>query len=107
MKTRVTVAALGLAGAITLGSFLSAAGERPQNSEMKELKRRMAELEERLSKMEEKMNTAPPVITWQPGSPPALPKTPNEQRPPRVWGEGEVNGWKFYLIPLKTDAPGK
>jgi len=39
-------------------------------------------------------NGTPPVLRRS--SPPAIGPKPS----PRIWGEGEVNGWKYYDIPL-------
>jgi hypothetical protein len=28
----------------------------------------------------------------------------NPEQPPKIWGEGECNGWKYYVIPLSCEV---
>lgn len=87
--------------------------------EFRQLKDRLAALEERLAKLETRSQRAPQqVITnfqftlspqsanlrSRPGV--IIPKgvVPQESKPPKTWGEGEVNGWKFYKVPLNSEA---
>jgi hypothetical protein len=69
-------------------------------------------LEQRLAKLEKER----PIVTVTPitdGSIIAVPSAiPNRDlleqgfadpnHPPKIWGEGECNGWKYYLIPLSA-----
>jgi hypothetical protein len=77
-----------------------------------ELQARVKALEERLSRLEssaEKMDRwrQPPETPAPPpwGAPKwVLPKGPTPAeggQPPKIWGQREINGWTFYLIPCK------
>jgi hypothetical protein len=79
------------------------------------LQAKITGLEKRLAKLE----TAPPIVTVAPfsGAPAVLMPhvTPSPDfleggfadsaHPPKIWGEGECNGWKFYTIPLSASGP--
>ena len=84
------------------------------------LQGKVKELEQRLAKMEKvKINplgfTAPVAPLQTPTI--VLPRVfPNlnslensfadPSHPPKIWGEGEFNGWKYYTIPLSTTERG-
>jgi hypothetical protein len=48
-------------------------------------------------------NTLPPTapfIRIPPYQPPISSDFADPAHPPKIWGEGECNGWKYYIIPL-------
>ena len=74
--------------------------------QVRSLQEKIKTLEERLDRLEKVKNTAsavsPPLVI-----PPALGHQRSIQgyfadpnHPPKIWGEGECNGWKYYVIPL-------
>ena len=91
----------------------------PADREVRELRKQVDELQARIKTLEERSSrlesiverlerarplsetTAPP--TWGP------PKgdmrngltLPDSRQPPKIWGEREINGWTFYLIPCQ------
>ena len=112
----VTAAALG---ALTL-ALAGNGPERPvsadrENLELRnqvnELQRRLKTVETRLSALE---STVERLKTWHPlpGSPP-LPtpleapqppsrfkeKVPENGQAPKIWGQRDINGWTFYVVP--------
>jgi len=77
-----------------------------------ELEARVKGLENRLEKLESAGKPAasrspapgvPPPTMGLPGA--DLPTTgfpAHGRQNPKIWGQGEVNGWTYYLIPLKA-----
>jgi hypothetical protein len=71
------------------------------------LQTKLKEMEKRLAKLEQtKSDTVirfspqtiiPPVIQNQH---PGLESFADPSHPPKIWGEGAFNGWKYYTIPL-------
>jgi len=86
--------------------------------EIQRLNARLAALEQRLVALEKQSRRTPQVITNfqftlppqnadpQPRQGVIIPKggVQPERKPPNRWGEGEVNGWKYYKIPLGSAA---
>jgi hypothetical protein len=78
------------------------------------LQAKIKNLEERLAKVE----TEKTILSLAPlsgGSAITVPqsvqnRSPLEEkfadpnRPPKIWGEGECNGWKYYMIPLSSSG---
>jgi hypothetical protein len=83
------------------------------SKEVDALQGKIKGLEKRIQKLEEKQT---PIVTVAPlggGSIFTVPQAiqnpaPIERgfadpaHPPKIWGEGECNGWKFYTIPLSA-----
>ncbi len=98
MKTRI--AAVSVASSLCLVATLlfsadlspnrtPVAGETgPLRKQVKELEVRIKALEERVKQLEAK--SGPVVVVPAPGPP----------SPPKIWGQGECNGWSYYVIPL-------
>ncbi len=80
-------------------------------------------MEQRLAKVEEKQKApvvAPVPISGGPGGalqqlllPHAIPQRDriednfaDPNNPPKIWGEGQINGWKFYTIPISSNERG-
>jgi hypothetical protein len=80
------------------------------------LQAKLKGLEQRLAKLEKER----PIVTVTPitdGSiitvPSAIPNRDlleqgfaDPNHPPKIWGEGECNGWKYYMIPLSAMQGG-
>jgi hypothetical protein len=120
MKTRFLV--LTTAAALMIGAFAFAGTESDKQSpatDLDQLQKRITALESRIKSLERQLespgplNCAPqiqPRIQAQPPGSSGLlplqdifrpfvpPPEGNAQRP-KIWGEGEINGWKYYVIP--------
>jgi cell division protein FtsB len=56
-----------------------------------------------------KRSHIPSPLNLQPGAgAPAAPSmmipSPTTSRPPTVWGQGEVNGWTYYIVPCDQQS---
>jgi hypothetical protein len=103
MKTKLIKISMTAAGLAAVTTILLAADPSPapnQSAQITELTRKISRLEERMAKMEEKMNQPPKVVPLQHSPGPKLLDRDQPPPPGKIWGEGEVNGWKFYVIPL-------
>jgi hypothetical protein len=82
-------------------------------SEAASLQSRIKTLEARIRELQqpavESASAQPPmvqfpkqgVIVQHPGFPPSISDAfADPNHPSKIWGEGECNGWKYYLIPL-------
>ena len=112
MKSQMRL--LSLLGALGVAVVVLAEGgpgEKPSaSSEVQELRAEVAELRARLQTLEDRMrklestveNPKPSVPTPLniPREKSLLFKVPSESKPsPKIWGEREVNGWTFYVVP--------
>jgi hypothetical protein len=82
------------------------------------LRARIKELEQRLAKLEKTRNkpiasVAPPTDAPTILAPRVIPGRnlleggfADPSHPPKIWGEGQCNGWKFYTIPLSATGRG-
>ena len=88
--------------------------EKPSaGSEVSELRGQVADLRTRLQMLEDRMQKLESSVekSKQPSMPTPLNKQgenpllflqPQESRPsPKIWGEREVNGWTFYIVPCE------
>jgi len=94
------------------GTWLWAAGEEDASppasaanlaAEVAQLKERVAQLEARLAALEGQ----PPIFTSPvPTQPQAVLPYRHDapQRPPRTWGEGEINGTPYYFAAIAAPA---
>ena len=118
MKTRVWLTS-GIVAVVTIGLFLARGenGLKPKadpetgalRQQIEQLQARLQKVEARLAQLESATSHAPPrfeVVPNPPGAPPSgfIPapkfKGPSlSSPPPKIWGEREINGWRFYLIP--------
>jgi hypothetical protein len=116
MKTRFLV--LTTATALVTGAFAVAGTESDKNSpatDLDRLQKKITALESRLKNLEQQRQTPAPLI-YAPRVQPQIQTPPMEfthpfsppsaenSRRPKIWGEGEINGWKYYLIPCGTSA---
>ena len=127
---RMWLIVCGLGVAFVIATAL-AADKKPETPpalqpNVTELKKEIASLQDKVKALEDKVNklenekkapvflAKPPTVHLLPNvqSEPVLPDNEaplsgefaNPQHPPRIWGEGECNGWKYYVIPLSCEA---
>lgn len=83
-----------------------------RNPEIEELRAQVAQLRAEVQALESRMNKVE-VQTQRPTVP--TPLNPSQSRnnfnfvpkpleSPKIWGEREVNGWTFYVVPCETAA---
>ena len=125
MKTRFLV--LTTAAALVAGALAFAGTEPDKHSPetgLDRLQKKISALEPRVKSLERQLE-APGSLNYPPqvqpriqAQPPngsgllppqeiyhpfVLPPEANEQQP-KIWGEGQVNGWKYYLIPCVNSS---
>jgi hypothetical protein len=116
MKKRMTLLLLfGAASAAVISLAQSTPGENKPlandellalRSEVGVLRAQIQGLEERTKKLEstvEKLNQPPHLMPLNAPQPnPLWRKSPSaDSRPPTIWGEKQVNGWTFYIVPCE------
>jgi hypothetical protein len=73
-------------------------------SEVKTLNQRLDRLQSllqpRLEPLSPSNPSRPPVVETPKGILPTPDSRQENRNSPKIWGQGEVNGWTFYLIPL-------
>ncbi|EEF58489.1 hypothetical protein [Pedosphaera parvula] len=99
-----------LALAIIACAITRLTADEKQPNEAKSNKR-IEELASQVKSLESKLNTLEQKLSWLEQRPTA-PILPPAQIPPgvnvsssaspKIWGQGECNGWNYYIIPLKT-----
>ena len=127
---KIPVLLSGLAVVFVIVSVLAAGtkktGPTKPESEVAELRKQVEELQSKLSVLGEKLEklekatNAPPTtpfilkrftgggLNFVPGnSAPITGNFADPNHPPKIWGEGQCNGWKYYVIPLRNDSPAK
>lgn len=113
MKTRIlTTSLVGVTALLCLGGIRTGAAdaEPADATEVRQLREPVKKLQDRVNTLEtqvKQLQARPLAITVfpTPGAsnlvqrirpplviPPAV--------PPRIWGQGECNGWTFYYVPL-------
>jgi hypothetical protein len=119
MKKRMMLALpLVVAGVAILSLAGTTPGEKPapapdvseMQNEVSNLKAQVQSLEGRVKSLEstvvrmQQPHLMPLVV---PNSNSSFPTPPaGEPRPPKVWGEREINGWKFYVVPCEQSGNG-
>ena len=122
MKKKVLFA-LSLAAGVALVSLAAdtAGGKKSDDSDtIRELRTQITELRAEVNKLHQRTETlessveelkrshVPTPLNLQPGpafpSPSAIVPSPNSSRPPTVWGQGEVNGWTYYIVPCEQQS---
>ena len=84
---------------------------RTLRQQVEQLHARVKTLEERLARVESS-KAAPPasrfeILPRSPGAPPSIQLLPQPSvrsgsgQQPKIWGQGEINGWPFYFIPCE------
>ncbi len=118
MKKKILFAVSLAAGVTVLSLAADPVGQKPAESDaLRELRTQITELRAEVetlrhrtqsleSTMEDlKHSRVPTPLNLQPNpglpSPSTLIPTPSPSRPPTVWGQGEVNGWTYYIVPCE------
>lgn len=116
-KRIILILPLVIAGA----AIISFAGDKPvekpaaapeigeMRSEISDLRARVQALQDRVKGLEStvaqmRQPHLMPLIAPEPNSsllnPPAI-----DSKPPRIWGEREINGWRLYIVPCDQKTP--
>jgi len=116
MKTFHLVIALMAAAAVTSGTLAGTGADHqnPADRELGELKNQVNELQTQIRQLEERLNRLESAANreqQEPAPPPApvplqfpsILMPPSTGRPrPEIWGERQINGWTFYVVPCET-----
>jgi hypothetical protein len=119
MKKRIMLALpLVVAGVAILSLAGTTTGEKPAvapeigelRTEVSDLKARVQSLQDQVKSLESTVARMQqphlvPLIAPDTSSHFVTPPT-SEPRPPKVWGEREINGWKFYVVPCEQSGQG-
>jgi hypothetical protein len=113
MKTRFLVSTT--AAALVIGALAFAGTGSDNNSpetDLDRLQKKITALESRVKSLEQQRQTPAPLnyaprVQPQIQTPPEFlhpfsPPSEENSRRPKIWGEGQINGWKYYLIPCGT-----
>lgn len=99
-----------VAGAAIISLGGGTTGEKPvdpglaeMRNEITDLRARIQTLEGRIKSLEltvaqSKRPVPKPLFVPAPGSSLLHPTAP-DSKPPKIWGQGEVNGWTYYIVP--------
>jgi uncharacterized coiled-coil protein SlyX len=120
MKRKLSVVALSLVtGAALITLAADSPAPKPTETEaVHELRAQVTELRAEIEKLRQRTQTlesnveelkrsrTPSPLNFQvnpamPSTPKRLIPSPGATRPPTVWGQGEVNGWTFYIVPCE------
>jgi outer membrane murein-binding lipoprotein Lpp len=82
-------------------------GDTGINKKIEELTAQVKALESKVKTLEQKTAR----LEHPPMTPPSqvLPSLPNvgslgSNQTPKIWGQGQCNGWSYYIVPLKADS---
>jgi hypothetical protein len=81
-------------------------------ADIQTLKNQIAELQNRVQRLEDQTRSLESTVhtmqqprlvplLGQPGNRLLLKKPPVEPQPPKIWGQKQVNGWTFYVVPCE------
>jgi len=84
----------------------------PPPADVQALKNQIAELQSRVQKLEDQTKNLESTVQnmqrphlvpllAQPGNRLLLKNPPVESQPPKIWGQKQVNGWTFYIVPCE------
>ena len=105
----VGVAVLSFAGDLPNEKPAATPEVGQMQSEIADLRAKVQTLEDRLKSLEStvaqmKQPHLMPLFRPEPNSrlstPPII-----EPKPPKIWGEREINGWTFYIVPCGQKTP--
>jgi len=120
MKKKVLFALSLVIGVVLISIAAEPAAEKPKPDDtIRELRAQIAELRAEVNTLRQrtqslestvddlKRSHVPTPLNLQPGSgapsPSNLP-SPRSSRPPTIWGQGEVNGWTYYVVPCEQQS---
>jgi len=120
MKKKVLFALSLVIGVVLISIAAEPAAEKPKPDDtVRELRAQITELRAEVSSLRQrtqsleatvedlKRSHVPTPLKLQPGStvpPPANLPSPKSSRPPTIWGQGEVNGWTYYVVPCEQQS---
>src|SRR3569833_2706897 len=114
MKKTVLLALSIVVGVVLISIAAEPATEKPKPDDtIRELRTQITELRTEVNTLRQRTQSlestvdelkhshVPTPLNLQPGSgapsPSNLP-SPKSSRPPTIWGQGEVNGWTYYVV---------
>ncbi len=118
MKKKIVFALSLVVGVALLSLAADPAGQKSTDSDtIRELRAQIAQLRGEVETLRHRTQTLestvedlkrsrlPAPLNLPPGSaapaPSRLVPVPSPSRPPTIWGQGEVNGWTFYIVPCE------
>lgn len=116
-KQSMLLLLLAVAGAALISFAGDTPGQKPAGSpdlgemrnEITDLRAKVQALEDRMKGLEStvaqmKQPHLMPLTVPQPNSS-LLNRSATDSTPPKTWGERQVNGWTFYIVPCDQKAP--
>jgi hypothetical protein len=118
MKKKVMIMLLCAATGVAVISFADITpGEKsPANTEISQMRDELNQLKAKVELLEFRTKSLettvaqlkqppqPVPMIWQ-SSPPRQPNpSPSDSTSPKIWGEKEVNGWTFYIVPCEQQG---
>lgn len=115
-KSFILLLLVTVAGAAIISLGQDTPGEKPAaNGQVAEMQNRISELQSRIQSLEGQLKELKSTVKemqrprlqplTMPGPFAPLPKglvAPSE--PPKIWGEREINGWTYYIVPCGEPA---
>jgi hypothetical protein len=125
-KQSVLLLLVVVAGVAIISFGQSTSGEKPlPNQQVAEMQNQINALQARIQALEGRMKglestvqqlkqprlqplTSPGENSLWLNPPAASPKPPIfDSKPPKIWGEREINGWTFYIVPCGEQGHGQ
>ena len=86
--------------------FISSVRIYGETDRDEDVSKQMEQLQKQVTKLEKRIETLEKQLKWLSKRSVEIPETfPKFQRMPKGWKQYEYNGIKFYIIPVKSDAP--
>lgn len=121
MKRKILFALSLVAGVALMSLAADPAGGEPKESDsdtIRELRTQITELRAEINTLRQrtqslestvgdlKRSPTPKPLILQPGTGAPSPSllTPSPSRPPTIWGQREVNGWTYYVVPCEQQG---
>ncbi len=122
MKRKLSIAFVLLTGVAIVSLAADLSGGKPQTDQnaVQELRTQITELRAKIQGLEnqtknlestvEQLKQSPsrkpvPLNLFQPSAPPTTIPSASSSHPPTIWGQGEVNGWTYYVVPCNQQSP--
>ncbi|HEY2081777.1 MAG TPA: hypothetical protein VGI88_03255, partial [Verrucomicrobiae bacterium] len=114
MKKKMMIMLLCAAAGVAVISFADITpGEKPAaNAEMAQMRDELNQLKAKVEMLEFRTKSLESTVAQLKQPPHLMPlnspqgnllwrQPPSELTPPKIWGEKEVNGWTFYIVPCE------